>query len=144
MGATAVQKDVMVLLNAGVSMGLNLPNDLEVTAGTTTKFSAAISIISVFLDTLIDSNDRVTIITFNSSTVAHTVLPPVNKILTPHFYIMFSTALLTTLNIVLVFISLLWFLSSTQFFSPYLMEFLWIDFLPPVDCESSKCAIAEN
>jgi hypothetical protein len=144
MGATAVKKDVMVLLDAGVSMGFNLPNDLEVTAGTTTMFSAAISIISVFLDTLINSTDRVTIITFNSSTVAHYVLQPVNKILTPHFYIMFSTALLTTLNIVLVFISLLWFFSSTQLFGPYLMEFLWIVFLPPDDCESSKCAIAEN
>lgn len=144
MGATAVKKDVMVLLDAGVSMGFNLPDDLAVTAGTTTVFSAAVSIISVLLDTLIDSSDRVTIITFNSSTVANYVLKPVNKILTPHFYIMFSTALLTTLNIVLVFISLLWFFSSTQLFSPYLMEFLWIDFLPPDDCESSKCAIAEN
>jgi hypothetical protein len=107
-------------------------------------FSAAISIISVFLDTLIDSYDRVTIITFNSSTVAHYVLQPVNKILSPHFYIMFSTALLTTLNILLVFISHLWFFSSTQLFGPYLMEFLWIDFLPPDDCEFHKCAIAEN
>jgi len=76
MGATAVIKDVMVLLDAGFSMGSYLPNDLEVTAGTTTMFSAAISIISVFLDTLIDSYDRVTIITFNSSTVAHYVLQP--------------------------------------------------------------------
>ncbi|CAM6030389.1 unnamed protein product [Sphagnum balticum] len=75
MGATAVKKDVMVLLDAGVSMGFNLPNDLEVTAGTTTMFSAAISIISVFLDTLIDSNDRVTIITFNSSTANYVLQP---------------------------------------------------------------------
>lgn len=76
MGATAVKKDVMVLLDAGVSMGFNLPDDLAVTAGTTTVFSAAVSIISVLLDTLIDSSDRVTIITFNSSTVANYVLKP--------------------------------------------------------------------
>lgn len=73
-GVTAVKKDVVVLLDAGNSMGENLPGDLLVTASTT-KFQATLSILSDFLDTLA-FGDRITIVTF-TSTSATTAYPSV-------------------------------------------------------------------
>lgn len=69
-----MKKDVVVLLDAGNSMGENLPGDLLVTASTS-KFQATLSILSDFLDTLA-FGDRITIVTFKS-TSAETAYPPV-------------------------------------------------------------------
>lgn len=72
-GATSVKKDVIVLLDTGISMGGQLPGDLLVTAPIS-KLSASISIVTELLDTLA-YGDRVTVVTFTSSG-AQFVLPP--------------------------------------------------------------------
>ena len=71
MGATAVLKDLIVLLDAGNSMGENLPVDILQQNGFK-KFSAAVYMINALLDTL-TYNDRVSIITFSSSAQANLV-----------------------------------------------------------------------
>lgn len=74
-GVIAVKKDVVVLLDARNSMGDSLPNDLLVTAGTT-KFQATLSILLDFLDTLA-FGDRITIVTFDSTSAATYIYQPV-------------------------------------------------------------------
>lgn len=75
-GATAVKKDVIVLLDTANSMGGQLPGDLLVTAAIS-KLSASLSIVTELLDTLA-YGDRVTVITFTSSG-ANIVLSPVSN-----------------------------------------------------------------
>jgi len=92
MGVTAVKKDVVVLLDAGNSMGDSLPGDLLVTTSTT-KFQALVSMLTSFLDTLA-IGDRITIVTFTSSAAASSVLSPVSNqiercqacVIQAHFY----------------------------------------------------------
>ena len=71
MGATAVLKDLIVLLDAGNSMGGNLPADIFQQNGFT-KFSASVYMINALLDTL-TYGDRVSIVTFSSSAQANLV-----------------------------------------------------------------------
>ena len=72
-----MQKDVIVLLDTGNSMGDNVPSDLLVQSDIS-KLSAASSIVTQLLDTFA-YGDRVTIITFTSSG-AQIVLSPVSNI----------------------------------------------------------------
>jgi hypothetical protein len=52
MGATAVSKDLVILLDGGNSMGGNLPGDIFQSRDFT-KFTASVNIIKKLLDTLV-------------------------------------------------------------------------------------------
>ncbi|KAG0610139.1 hypothetical protein M758_7G041500 [Ceratodon purpureus] len=71
MGATAVQKDLVILLDSGNSMGDYLPNDIFQSRDFT-KFTASVNMIDELLDTL-TYGDRVSVISFSSSTKANMV-----------------------------------------------------------------------
>ena len=75
MGATAVQKDIVVLLDAGYSMGNAVPGSVT---SDITKFMGAIHIIKALLDTL-TFGDRVTVVRFTSSNVASVVYQTVSE-----------------------------------------------------------------
>jgi hypothetical protein len=75
MGATAVSKDLVILLDGGNSMGGNLPGDIFQSRDFT-KFTASVNIIKELLDTL-NYGDRVSVISFSSSTKANLVYHPV-------------------------------------------------------------------
>lgn len=74
MGATAVQKDIVLLLDAGYSMGNAVPGSIT---SDTTKFVGAVNIIKALLDTL-TFGDRVTVVQFTSSNVTTVVYQTVS------------------------------------------------------------------
>ena len=77
MGATAVQKDLVILLDGGNSMGDYLPNDIFQSRDFT-KFIASVNMIDELLDTL-TYGDRVSVISFSSSTKANMVYKTVKS-----------------------------------------------------------------
>lgn len=69
--ATAVTKDLVILLDGGNSMGDDLPVDIFISKGVT-KFDTSINIIKALLDTL-TYGDRVSVVLFSSSTEPYLV-----------------------------------------------------------------------
>lgn len=68
-GATAVKKDLVILLDGGNSMGDTLPTDIFASEN---KFNAAVDMITELLDTL-TYGDRVSVIKFTSDSTASLV-----------------------------------------------------------------------
>jgi len=73
MGATAVRKDLVILLDGGNSMGDALPNDILINPNDFTKFAASVNMIKELLDTL-NYGDRVSVVLYSSSTSATLVM----------------------------------------------------------------------
>jgi hypothetical protein len=73
LGATAVQKDLIILLDGGNSMGGVLPGDILISRASYTKFTASVNIIKELLDTL-TYGDSVSVVLFSSSTTANLVM----------------------------------------------------------------------
>lgn len=73
MGATAVQKDLIILLDGGNSMGDGLPGDIFINPRGFTKFTASVNMIKELLDTL-NYGDRVSVVIYSSSSTATLVM----------------------------------------------------------------------
>ena len=83
-GATAVKKDLVILLDGGNSMGDTLPGDLFIASEA--KFTAAVNMITELLDTL-TYGDRVSVLKFTSDSTATLVGNTVCAVLSHHKHV---------------------------------------------------------
>lgn len=68
-----MQKELVILLDGGNSMGDALPGDIFINPKDFTKFTASQNMINELLDTLI-YGDSVSVVTFSTSTTATLVM----------------------------------------------------------------------